>query len=261
MLTRAQAKLIRKLRSRKRREEQESFLVEGIRLVEDLLKSPIPIEWVATSPSLVRTPRGRELCNQLEAGDWVRAEVSDSEMEKLAGTQTPQGVLVIAGQPQHRLADYEPTPETAVVVFDRIGDPGNLGTLIRTCFSLGVGWAIALPGTVDPWNPKAVRSAAGSSFRLPISHEPWPQVVTWLRRHSFAIFCADAKGDPVRRDARRDSPFALVLGSEPVGASDRVLVDCDRRVAIELRGGVDSLNVAVAGALLLDRLLSGSDAD
>ena len=256
MITRAQTKLIRKLRSRKRRDQEEAFLVEGIRLVEELLVSSLDVSLLITTPGLAKSQRGGRLHEAIVTGEWSRAEVSDTELRRLADTETPQGVLAVVRKPIHRLADFRPGPDAALLIFDGLGDPGNLGTLARAADALGVTWAVALPGTVDPWNPKAVRAAAGSLFRLPVSLEAWPDVLTWLREREFAILCADAAGDPVPRGGSPYRRFALVLGSEPAGSSDQVLRDCDRRVAVESRGEIDSLNVAIAGALLLDRLLA-----
>lgn len=256
MITRAQSKLIRRLKSRKQREALGSFLAEGVRLVEELLASGWEAELAVTSPGLTRSPRGRRLLDEIERQGWTRVEVSDAELGKLADTRTPQGVLAVARHPQRRLGEFRPGARAAVVVFDRLADPGNLGTLLRTAYALGVDWAVALPGTVDPWNAKAVRAAAGALFRLPLAQEPWPEVAAWLREQAFIILCADPAGEVLPRAGERPERFALVLGNEPAGLSTEVRDSCDRRVAVELRDEIDSLNVAVAGALLLDRLLA-----
>jgi TrmH family RNA methyltransferase len=257
MITRSQAKLIRRLRSRKRRDEEEVFLLEGVRLLEELLASGWPVELAVTAPGLADTPRGRRLLESIRAAGWTEAEVSNAELERLADTETPQGVLAVARRPGSRLAEFEPRGRAAVLVFDRLADPGNLGTLVRAAHALGVAWAVALPGSVDAWNPKAVRASAGSLFHLPVSHEPWPEVVSWLRQREFAILCADADGVPVPRRGVEQDRFALVLGNEHTGLAHEVRRECDRCVAVELPGDMDSLNVAIAGALLLDRLLAG----
>jgi len=261
MITHAQAKLIRRLKSRKRRDAELAFLVEGVRLVEELLACDWIVQFVVIAPSLSATPRGRDLLDAIGKSSWTIAEVPDSELERLADTEAPQGVMALVQRRQRRLAEFEPGPAASLLVFDRVADPGNLGTLLRTAHALGVEWAVALPGTVDPWNPKAVRASAGSLFRLPVSEEPWPEVRTWLRERDFAILCADPGGEAVTRYGKSPPRLALVLGNEPSGLSQELCSDCDRRVAVELPGGMDSLNVAVAGALLLDRLLSGSEKD
>jgi TrmH family RNA methyltransferase len=256
MISRAQAKLIRKLKSRKQRDEIGAFLAEGVRLVEELLASGWEIELAVTSPGLTRSARGRQLIEAIERRGWTRAEVSDTELSDLADTETPQGVLAVARRLQRQLSEFEPGAHAAVLVFDRLADPGNLGTLLRTAYALGVDWAVALPGTVDPWNTKAVRAAAGALFRLPVTQEPWAEVSAWLRERAFTILCADPGGDAQPRSGDPIGRFALVLGNEPAGLAADVLESCDRRVAVPLPGDMDSLNVAIAGALLLDRLLT-----
>ncbi|TNF87414.1 MAG: RNA methyltransferase [Gammaproteobacteria bacterium] len=260
MITRNQAKRIRKLRTRKRREEG-AFLVEGVRLAEDLIASRLEVELVVSSPTLAGTERGRHLLDAMNDRGLTRAEVTEAELEDLADTETPQGVLAVAGEPIRQLEAFAPGQRAAVLVLDRIVDPGNLGTLMRTAHALGVGWVLALPGTVDPWSAKAVRASAGSLFQLPVSREPWPEALSWLRGRDFAIFGADPGGDPVARGGglAPHPRFALVLGNEPSGLSDEVRRDCDAEVAVRLPGRMDSLNVAIAGALLLDRMLAGSE--
>jgi TrmH family RNA methyltransferase len=256
VITRAQSKLIRRFKLRKRRDEEDAFLAEGVRLVEDLMASGWGIDLVVTAPSLADTSRGRELLQRVRESELPHAQSSDRQLAELAATETPQGVLALARHPGRRLADFGPGAGDAILVFDRLADPGNLGTLVRAAEALGVAWAVATPGTVDPWNPKTVRASAGSLFRLPVSGEAWSEAVIWLREHEFAIFGADPAGEPVKRGDERRGRFALVLGNEPSGLSDEVRSDCDRLVAVELTGSMDSLNVAVAGALLLDRLMA-----
>jgi len=257
MISRNQAKLIRKLTARKHRQAADLFLVEGVRLVEELLAASWPVELAIVAPGLHETARGLALRERIERAAWPLAEASDAELARLAQTDSPQGVLVVARRRSRRLEELEPPPRCAVLLFDRVADPGNLGTLLRTAQALGVSWAVTLPGTVDPWNPKAVRASAGSLFHLPVSAEEWEAATGWLCEREFRILCADARGDPVTRGAAAPDRFALVLGNEPTGLSGRALSDCERRVAVSLPGTMDSLNVAIAGALLLDRLLAG----
>lgn len=256
MISRAQSKLIRKLKSRKQREAMGAFLAEGVRIVEELLASGWDTEMAVTSPSLIRSGRGRRLIDQMERCGWARVDVSDTELAELADTQAPQGVLAVARYPKRCLTEFRPGARAAVLVFDRLSDPGNLGTLLRTGYALGVDWAVALPGTVDPWNAKSVRAAAGALFRLPVTQEPWTEVAAWLREHAFIILCADPGGEDLPRGGEPIERFALVLGNEPGGLAADVRPGCDRRVAVKMPGDMDSLNVAVAGALLLDRLLT-----
>jgi len=125
--------------------------------------------------------------------------------------------------------------------------------MVRTAEALGALGVIALPGTVDPWNAKSVRSAMGSSFRIPVVHSAWDEAGPWLREHGFAVLAADAAGEPIGEE--RPDRAALVVGNEGAGVSAASRIHADRMVAIPLRGRAESMNVAAAAAILLYELL------
>jgi TrmH family RNA methyltransferase len=139
-----------------------------------------------------------------------------------------------------------------VLVLDAVQDPGNFGALVRSAEALGAAAVVALPGTVDPWNPKSVRAAAGSSFRLPIVPLSWSEALAGFREVGFSIVGADSTGRSVREV--RGERIALVLGNEGAGLSQQVLEVVDELAAVPLRGRAESLNVAAAAAILLYEL-------
>jgi RNA methyltransferase, TrmH family len=236
------------LRFRRNRDATGRFLVEGVRVVEDLIASGFVIHWVLVSSSLEDGERGARLTHELEARKVPVRQVDDREFARLADTAHPQGILAVAESPVRTLDDLEGA--RVILVLDGVQDPGNFGTLVRSGEALGAGGVIALPGTVDPWNPKAVRSAVGSSFRQPLVTATWPESEAWLRSRGYAILAAAVGGEPVPSVDRA----ALVLGNEGAGISAEVLSGVDRTVGIELRGRAESLNVAAAAAILLHQL-------
>jgi RNA methyltransferase, TrmH family len=243
VLTRREEKLLRALAHRRTREAEGCFVAEGIRLVEDLLSSPIPVRLLVVSSSLEDTDRGAALLADAARRGLRTESVPPNVLARIADTQTPQGVVAIAGLPTAVLdaistADHG---RTAVLVLDAVQDPGNFGTLVRTAEALGASAVLLLPGTVDPWNPKAVRAAMGASFRLPLVSTTWREAAPWLRRRRFEIIAAASDGDP--GIAARPSNFALVVGNEGSGISRETREAADRVVAIPLRGRAESLNV------------------
>lgn len=178
-------------------------------------------------------------------------EASPSDVEELSDTETPQGVLAAARVPDR---GEEVMEAASLLAFDEVQDPGNLGTLLRTAEALGVQGALSFPGTVDTWNPKAVRAAAGSVFRVPVLPLGRDEATDALRRRGFRIWAADTQGVPVDRWEQGPTRLLLVLGNEGRGVSDEMLEAADRRVRVPVAGRVESLNVAVAGALLVDRI-------
>jgi RNA methyltransferase, TrmH family len=254
VLSAREQKLLRRLSQRKFREAEGVFLVEGVRVTEELLASSLEVSLLVHSSSLEDTERGRALIDAAAARGIRSCRVGDAELSRLADTQTPQGVLAVAEIPRATLEHLRPSVGRSVVlVLDAVQDPGNFGTLLRSAEALGAAGVVTLPGTVDPWNPKSVRSAMGASFRLPIVGADWTEAGPWLHDHGFLILGAAADGEPLGQE--RPDRAALVVGNEASGISPETRIYADRIVAIPLRGRAESLNVSAAGAILLHDLL------
>ena len=253
MLSTREQKELRALQRRKDREAEGRFVAEGVRVVEDLLASSLGVRWAAVASSIEDGERGRALLQALQHAGVPLRRLPDTDFARLAATETPQGVLAVADTPSWRLDDLlsPAAPSGVVLVLDAVQDPGNLGTLVRSAEALGAAGVIALPGTVDAWNPKAIRAAMGASFRLPILHVGWAAASAWLRREGFRILAADVGGAAPPAGVER---AALVMGNEGGGISHPVLADADQVVGIPLRGRAESLNVAAAAAILLHEL-------
>lgn len=255
MPSRSQRKVWRSLLRRKGRERHGLFLAEGPRVVADLLRSGLRTEAVLVASAADSDPELAGLARAAaEAGVPVE-EVEAAELETLADTVTPQGVLAVGRIPE---GPWPADEVTRILVLDAVQDPGNVGTLIRTAEAVGVDLVVCLPGTADPWSPKVVRAAAGSSFRLPVVSLEWTEARARIRAAEAAIWAADAAGSPLFRGDLAPARLALVVGNEARGVSPSVLAEADRRVAIPMVGRVESLNVAVAGAILMDRALGRS---
>lgn len=221
-------------------------------MVEDLLASGCETEWVLTASSLEDTDRGARLLGEVESRNLPLRTVPDDAFRRFAATEHPQGVLAVARIPSWRFEAVVDVPGDAVILLlDAVQDPGNLGTLTRTAEALGAAAVVALPGTVDPWNPKSVRAAAGSLFRVPILTSGWDEAERQLRRAGYRLLAAEAGGEPPRAADRR---VALVMGNEGVGISPEIRTAVDGMIGIPLRGRAESLNVAAAAAILLYEL-------
>ncbi|HET7275921.1 MAG TPA: RNA methyltransferase [Longimicrobiaceae bacterium] len=256
MLSIRDRKLLTALERRKAREREGAFRAEGVRVVEDLLASDLTVRWVVSSPGLKASKRGERLVAQVEERGIRNHQISETELESLADTVTPQGIIAVGEIPQRDLARLAAilAGDAVILVLDAVQDPGNFGTLVRTADAVGASAVIALPGTVDSWNSKSVRAAAGSLFRLPIVRTTWPELLPWLRQEDFRVLASSAEGDPISQvgDIRR---VALVVGNEGAGISDEIFANADRGVGVPLRGHAESLNVTAAAAILLYELL------
>jgi TrmH family RNA methyltransferase len=252
VLTRGEEKLLHALRRRKIRETERLFLAEGVRVVEELLSSGIDLQLAVAAPSLEDTERGAALARRLDATGKLR-RVEQGRLDALAATESPQGVLAIGRIPPADLDGIDVSDGGVAVVLDGIQDPGNFGTIVRSADAFGALLVAALPGTVDPWNPKSVRAGAGSSFHLPVLQLDLAPLLAWLRAHEFPVYGADAGGTSVEDVApvARGRGAALVLGNEGAGLGADVRVAVDRLVAVPIRGAAESLNVGIAAGVLL----------
>jgi len=248
-LTRAEEKLLFGLHRRAVREDRGLFLAEGIRVVEELLDSDLQLELAVTTPAIGRSERGRAIAQRLEGRCPVRL-ATDAEIERVSATDTPQSVVVAAHIPTMNPATFRPGQSSVVLVLDAIQDPGNFGTLVRCADAFAIDMVMALSGTVDPWNPKCVRAAAGTAFRVPIAQVDAAMGLGWLDTEHYEIWAADANGEPA---GALDPPsrVALVAGNEGAGVSAALLERARHRVAVPIRGNAESLNVAVATGILL----------
>ncbi|HEU4563972.1 MAG TPA: RNA methyltransferase [Gemmatimonadaceae bacterium] len=244
--------LARDLQRRKARERHHLFVAEGVRAAEELLRSPLAIRGALASPALAVSPRGAALRDALHARAVPVQELTDRELADAADTESPQGVLVIAAIPRRRL-EPPAAPRARVLLLDALQDPGNVGTILRTAAAFGVELTLALPGTVDLWNAKVVRSAMGALFHRPVMGTTWEEADAFLAAGGFELWGADGAGTPL---PAREVParLALAVGNEGSGLTDAARARVARRVAIPIAPDVESLNVAVATGILLYEL-------
>lgn len=245
--------LARDLKRRKGRERQGLFVAEGIRTVEELLDSAIQLRGVLFAPSLAASARGGRILTTAAARGIGLLEVDDAAFASAAETDSPQGVLAIAQIPGHSLDDIFADEPLRLVVLDGVQDPGNVGTILRTSAAFGVSAVVALPGTVDLWNAKVVRSAMGASFRLPTVASTIATLTSFLHQRGIALWAADAHGAPLG-SLRPPEALAVAVGNEGGGLSPSLLEHADSLVAIPIAADVESLNVAVATGILLHSL-------
>jgi TrmH family RNA methyltransferase len=245
--------LARDLKRRKARERQHLFVAEGVRAVEEVLRSPVRLRGALASPVLDATPRGSALREALEGAGVQVQEVGETDFASAADTESPQGILAIGEVPERSLEALELPARALVLVLDAVQDPGNVGTILRTAAALGAAATIALPGTVDLWNAKVVRSAMGTLFRHQAITASWDDFSRFVDAQDVALWAADAGGEPVN-PASAPARLAIAVGNEGGGLSAQVRARADRVVSLPIAADVESLNVAVAAGILLHEL-------
>jgi len=251
MPSRNERKLLRALRTRKGRRDHGLFIVEGPRLLTEMLASGPRITLLLYTRDADSDPVGEPLLRSAREAGLPCREVSGLELRDIADAVSPQAVVAVAEIP-HR--DWQDVAPGHILVLDAVQDPGNVGSLARSAEALGAGAVVALPGTADPWSPKVTRTAAGATLRLPMLAATWDEARARLAAADTQVWVADASGEPIVGDPGAPARLALVLGNEGAGVSGAVRADAERIVAAPLARPVDSLGVAAAGAILMDRL-------
>jgi TrmH family RNA methyltransferase len=247
--------LARDLRRRRARERQRLFVAEGVRAVEELLASPLTVRGLLVAPQLADAPRGAALVESARRLTVELAHVDEREFASAAETDSPQGVLAIAEIPERRLDDLVLPDRARLVVLDAVQDPGNVGTILRTAAALGAAAVVAMPGTVDLWNAKVVRSAMGALFHSSVHMSTWAELDTFRSRHALVLWGAEADGTPLER-LEPPQRLALLVGNEGAGLSSEGRARIGQSVSIPIAPAVESLNVAVATGIILYQVRS-----
>jgi TrmH family RNA methyltransferase len=242
--------LARDLKRRKARERRSQFVAEGVRTVEELLRSPLAVHGILHTAAFTHTPRGAALLDDVARRAIESVEVDEKDFLSAADTEHPQGILAIADVPAHALASLTFPPVTRILVLDAIQDPGNAGTLVRTAAALGAATIVALPGTADLWNAKAVRSGVGAHFRVPAVHASPDELTALLGAHHIVLWGADAGGEAIDGLAA-PARLAIAVGNEGAGLGAAVRAASAKIVGLPMRGAVESLNVSVAAGIML----------
>lgn len=227
--------------------ERDLIFVEGERLVAECLASSLKLHacFIGSEPSAARQ-------SFMERARCPVFQLAETVLESLSDTMTTQGIIVIAERPFPTLDRLFEGDAPLILGLDRIQDPGNLGTLVRTAEASGVNGLFSFAGSADAYSPKTLRSSMGSAFRLPIM----PDVsglgaIATCRSRGIKAVVATGEADLAHYDYDWRQPTFLILGNEGRGASAEIMNACDVRVRIPLHAPVESLNVAAAGAAIL----------
>ena len=227
----------------KARLKQQAFVAEGVRLMEDGLRSQVPLKFVLFK----QTPstRSASLLQELNEHGVEVNLVDDQLFDSLSGTEHSQGVLGVFEMKPFGL----PNQMNFLVITDQLRDPGNLGTILRSAEAAGAQAVLLPPGNTDAFAPKVVRSGMGAHFRLPIQHLPW-EVIENLSG-GLAVFHADMRGEQTCWQADFKQPLALLIGGEAEGISPKGAKLATSSVSIPMAGETESLNAGVSASLLM----------
>jgi TrmH family RNA methyltransferase len=243
---------IRRLQaSRGYRDGQGLFFVEGIRLFVQAVDHHFKFETLIYSEKLLISPIARKFVRQLKRSVIPFARVSPEQFRSVSHAEHASGVGAILRQPTQTLENVEPAPHTCWTVLLSVRSPGNFGTLMRTSAAIGASGFILLGNEIDPYDPRVVRASMGSLFQQSLVRATVEQFRHWARIHGLQPVGVSPDGAVEYNQARYPDPNVILLGEERSGLSAVQRELCELIVRIPMAPGTDSLNLGVAGGLIL----------
>ncbi|WP_078413990.1 TrmH family RNA methyltransferase [Priestia abyssalis] len=236
-----QVKVWKKLHTKKERDKNGLFLVEGYHLVEEALRTKQAVKELIVSEE-VSIPSGWNV------DDVSITVVANDIMKAISDTETPQGMAAVCYQQKN---DEIPEGLNKILLIDSVQDPGNLGAMLRTADAAGVELVVVGAGSVDLYNSKVIRSTQGAIFHLPIIKGQLEEIIPILKNRGISIYGTSLKDAKPYMDVQPSHSFALLVGNEGSGVADSLLKQTDENLYIPIYGKSESLNVAVAAGILL----------
>ena len=243
-------KRLRALRDKKARRQEGLFLAEGLRIIAEARDSGRLPEVIAFSAEGVRHPLAAEIIAATEAAGGEAIETSADILSKMSGKDNPQMLLAAYRQPATSLEALDRSAAPIWFVAQALRDPGNIGTILRTGDAVGAGGLILVDDCADPYSVEAVRASMGAIFTQQVATARWPEFLAWLRSGPSHLVGTSLKATQDYLDAHYAKPCFLLIGNEQQGLPADYEAECDVLVKIPMAGRADSLNAAIAAAVM-----------
>jgi RNA methyltransferase, TrmH family len=246
----ATVKRLRSLRDKKARRVEGLFLAEGLRIIAEARDSGQLPEIIAFSAEGAKHPLAAEIIAEAETAGADAIETTPDILSKMSGKDNPQLLLGAYRQPKTSLDRIDRSKSDLWIVAQALRDPGNLGTILRTGDAVGAGGLILVDDCVDPFSVEAVRASMGALFTQQIAITRWEEFIAWLRSGDGQLVGTSLKAEDDYLEAGYDKPCFLLIGNEQQGLPADYEAECDLLVKIPMAGRADSLNAAMATAVM-----------
>jgi len=243
-------KLLRSLRDKKARRTEGLFLAEGLRILTEARDSGMLPEIIAFSAEGAKHPLAAEIIAATEAAGGDAIETTPDILSKMSGKDNPQMLLGAYRQPDMALERIDRAKSPLWIVVQALRDPGNMGTILRTGDAAGAGGLILIDDCADPFSVESVRASMGALFTQRIAAARWPEFVAWLRSGEGQLVGTSLKARQDYLEAEYGQPCFLLIGNEQQGLPADYESECDLLVKIPMAGRADSLNAAMAAAVM-----------
>lgn len=232
------------------------LFIEGIRLCEEILRSNISINEIFYSENFRQNERAENLFNKLTKLSAESFEVSENIFNSLSDTKNSQGIILICEKPFQLKKIFEDEIKKAsfrlVLLLHEINNPNNLGAILRTAEAAGVSGLILTRNSANPFSPKALRASMGSALRMPIlENVDFVEILAWAKSADLETVCADVNAEKSYTEIDWKKPKLLIFGSEAHGLSVEERENIQESMIIPMENGVESLNLAVSGGIIL----------
>lgn len=244
-------KEIKSLYRKKERLKNNSFIIEGIKIIQEAINYDYELKYIIYTDQLLSTTDGKEFFGIIKDLDNI-IYVPNNIFKEIADTENPQGVLAIAKFQYKILNQINNKKGISLVFLDELQDPGNMGTIIRTADAFNIDGIIVTPGSVDPYNPKVVRATMGSIFRVPLYYTTeGVKDLIQLKSQGIKVYSTSLEGSIPIFDANFKESFVLIIGNESKGVSEEYYSLSDRLIKIPMLGKAESLNAGVASSIIM----------
>ena len=248
-------KRIRSLREKRHRREEGLFLAEGLRILTEAREAGRIPRYLFFARDSAAHPLVLALVAAVEAAGGEAIETVPDILSKLSGKDNPQAVVGVFAEFTRTLDSLDRDSASIWLVAERLRDPGNLGTILRTGDAVGAGALILIGECVDPFSVETVRASMGALFTVPVVQCEWAEVLPWLRSGPGQLVGLSLDTETGYRTASYTAPTFLLTGNEAQGMPDGYAAQCDVLVKIPMLGKADSLNAAVATAVMAYEVL------
>jgi RNA methyltransferase, TrmH family len=253
-------KFLRSLRDKKHRKREKRFLAEGLRLLTDARERRRLPEMLVLSTARDPHPLLDALEADVAAAGGEVIETSPDILSRITGKDNPQAVAGAFAEWDTGLEALDRNVSPIWLVAQALRDPGNLGTMLRTGDAVGAGGLILLDECADPFSVEAVRASMGALFTQKIAQAKWGAFLPWLRSGDGQLVAASLRDAQPYRGAPYKAPCFILVGNESRGLPEAYEDACDLRVTLPMHGRADSLNAAMAGAVLAYEVLASLEA-
>lgn len=235
----------------RRANPEKLFVIEGLWAHEKILESSIPVKSFLYCPELIYSDAAYSILERITASAEENYRTSEKAFNRICERDRPDGLISICRFPKYTLDRIPLSRNATIVILDGLEIPGNIGSLMRTVDGAGGNGLIICNRKARLTNPKILRASHGMNFMLPIVECAMEEIIPWLTQNKFSVFLADANTDNHYYKSSYSGKTALVLGNEKYGISKEWENNGFRKITIPMKGLSDSLNVAVAGSIIL----------